>query len=119
MEKVAVIGGREFTNKKILFFALDEYNRRVGISLIISGGARGADTLAESYAKNKRIPYMIFPANWEKHGKSAGYIRNADIVFACDTVIAFPSKNSKGTYHTTELAFKEGKKVYILDKHLL
>jgi len=112
--RVAVIGGRDFKDKDYMFFVLDKYNEKHGISHIVSGGAKGADSLAESYAKNRYIPYTVYPANWRKHGKGAGFIRNSQIANDCDALLAFPTKNSVGTYDTVDKAKKAGKKVYVI-----
>jgi len=114
-DKVAVVGGRDFTDKTNMFFILDIYVEKHGISQIISGGAKGADTLAKSYAESRGIPFLEFPAEWDKYGKSAGYIRNEDIVRASDVVIAFPTKNSKGTWDTVAKADKHYKKSFVFE----
>lgn len=109
--KLGVVGSRTFNNydflKKCLSFHSDN------ISLIISGGCRGADLLAIDYAKEHRIKYIEFTANWDMEGRSAGYNRNKKIVEASDEIIAFWDGKSKGTKHTIDLAESVGKLVYI------
>lgn len=118
MDKVAVVGGRDFKDRPYLFFVLDKYHEKHGISHIVSGGAKGADSLAELYAKDRCIPYTVYPADWDTHGKQAGFIRNSQIANDCDVLIAFPTKESVGTWHTVELAEKSYyKKVFVLDKY--
>jgi len=112
---IAVVGGRDFNNKKRMFYALDSYRKAYGIKSIVSGGARGADTLAEVYAHEKNIPLTVYKAEWEKYGKKAGFLRNNTIVENCDVVIAFPTSKSKGTWHTIGLAKKMNKPVYIFE----
>ena len=114
MSKVAVVGGRDYKDKAYLYFVLDKYNEKYGISHIVSGGAKGADYFGELYAKDNCIPYTIYPANWDKHGRGAGFIRNSQIVNDCDVVIAFPTENSVGTYDTVEKAKKAGKATYVI-----
>lgn len=114
--RIAVVGGRTFNNKKYMFFYLDRYREKYGISWIVSGGAKGADTLAEEYARSRQIlGFSVFLAQWDDHGSSAGYIRNDYIVKAADLVFAFPTKESKGTWGTVELAKKAGKEVFIFE----
>jgi len=108
--KVAVIGSRTFENYTKLEGVLDQYD----ISEIISGGARGADSLGELYALNKSIPVKIFKADWSKYGKAAGFIRNKDIIDNCDMVIAFWDGKSKGTQHSINLANKQDKTVIVV-----
>lgn len=78
---------------------------------IVSGGARGADSLAERYANERGLATKIFLPDWESHGKGAGFIRNRDIVDYADYVIAFWDFKSKGTGHTVGLA-KVSQKLY-------
>lgn len=80
---------------------------------IISGGARGADTLAEQFAQEYSYVTKIFPANWDKYGKAAGPIRNKQIVDHCDILVAFWDGTSRGTKHSIDIAEKQGKPVII------
>lgn len=81
-------------------------------TMIISGGAKGADSLAKRYAIEHSIPIREHLPNWELHGKSAGYIRNKQIVDDCDFLVAFWNKKSKGTANSITLAEEAGKLVY-------
>lgn len=112
--KLAVIGSRTFNDYPRLKMSLDVYNTLYPITLIVSGGARGTDSLAERYAEEKGIPMQIFPAQWNKYGRSAGYKRNRDIIMACDKVYAFWDMKSTGTGNSIELAKKLGKPVSIV-----
>jgi len=68
---------------------------------IISGGAKGADHCAEKTAKHFKVPIDIHPADWDKFGKSAGYIRNKEMLaLGPDVVMAFWDGKSKGTQNT-------------------
>ena len=67
---------------------------------IVSGGASGVDKLAERFALSHKYKRLIYNANWSKYGKSAGPIRNKEIIENSNLVIAFPDKNSVGTYDT-------------------
>lgn len=105
--KVAVVGSRSFTDYELLKKTLDELYPN--ITLIVSGGAKGADSLSEQYADEEGIRKLIFKPDWEKHGKAAGFIRNRDIVAESDMVIAFHDGHSKGTANSIEHAKKMGK----------
>ena len=98
--KVGVVGTRTFNDYVLLKSKLDELNYNNIISVIISGGATGADSLAEKYANEKSIKTMIFYPEWKKFGKSAGPIRNKLIVNNSDVIIAFWDNKSIGTYNT-------------------
>lgn len=99
---VLVCGGRDYTNKQYLFSELDSRMRM--ISKIVSGGAKGADTLAELWARERGIPIAVYRADWKKHGKAAGPIRNMEMLKceAPDLVLAFPG--GKGTANMILLA---------------
>lgn len=106
--KLIVAGSREFGNYNLLSKHLDEINSKYGITEIVSGTASGADSLGELYAKEHNIPIKRFPANWNKYGRSAGYIRNKDMAHYADACICFWMNKSKGTGHMINLA-KENK----------
>lgn len=81
--------------------------------LIVSGGAKGADSLAERYAKEMHFPLIVFPAEWDKYGKSAGYKRNELMHqyishFKKRGCAAFWDGVSKGTASNFSLAKKYG-----------
>ena len=118
--QLAVVGSREYTDRNLVFFFLGEYLKIFGHNLtIVSGGCpRGPDRFAEEFAQLHQIPTRIFPANWNEHGRAAGFIRNSDIVTACDEVIAFWDHKSKGTLDTINKAKKQNKEVIIVDKEL-
>lgn len=105
--KIAVVGSRTF----------DDYERVKEILtpripfVLVSGGARGADTLADKFARENGLATMIYPARWEKYGKRAAYIRNKKIVEEADLVIAFWDGKSRGTEMTINLADQMGKQV--------
>ena len=107
--KVAVIGSRTFKDKERLFAVLSSNN----ITHIISGGAIGADTIAEQWAAANNIPVTIYKPDWEKFGKSAGFIRNYDIIKDAEMIIAFWDGESKGTEHSLKYANKIGKKIVV------
>lgn len=100
--KTAVIGSRTFDNYQQLKAVLDNLSEKP--TEIISGGAKGADALAERYAKENSLPLKVIPANWERHGKAAGPIRNLLIIEASEQIIAMWDGQSKGTEHTIKTA---------------
>jgi hypothetical protein len=103
--KTAIIGSRNVSN----FGAVKEVLGQYEITQVISGGAIGADSMAEQYAKENDIPTLIFKPDWKKYGKAAGPIRNKDIIINSDRVIAFWDGESKGTAHSIKYALKEHK----------
>lgn len=112
--RIAIIGSRGFNDYDKLEKTLNEYlDKEDKVSMIVSGGARGADSLGERWAKENGIETLIFLPDWNKHGKSAGYIRNKDIIENSDLVIAFWDGVSKGTKHSIDIARSSGKEVII------
>lgn len=107
----AVIGGRDFNDYLLLCTTLDKYP----IHVIVSGGAKGADSLGEKYAKERDIQTIIFYPDWDRFGKSAGYKRNKQIVESSEIVIAFWDGVSKGTKHSIDIARQLGKELIIIN----
>ena len=112
--KLAIVGSRTFTDfERLEEFVKDNIQLPL-ITEIVSGGAKGADTLAEEFAKKYDIPLKVFYPNWDKYGKSAGFRRNGKIIKNCDRVIALWDGKSKGTRNSIDLARKYNKKLHIL-----
>ena len=102
--KFAIVGSRTFNNYMLLEESiLQKYNLSL-INEIISGGATGADTLAETFAHKFNINLIVFKPQWDIYGKKAGCIRNKDIVTNADVVIAFWDGYSKGTKNSIDIA---------------
>jgi len=110
---VAVIGGRRFFDRAWLYHKLDELNSRTPITMVVSGGARGADSFAYAYAIERGITFVCHPplrAEVEEMGFArAAKRRNLRIVEHADFIAAFPDPQSVGTYHAVSLAKKLGK----------
>ncbi len=89
--RVLVTGGRSYSDKAYLWSILDGYGPPE-VSEIISGMAPGADTFAAEWAERFGFPLHKFPADWRKHGRAAGPIRNQRMIDEGkpDLVIAFP-----------------------------
>jgi hypothetical protein len=102
---------RRFVNDKLT----EIYNRRQRITEIIEGGATGADTCAFWWAKMHGIKSHTFRADWDKHGKRAGFLRNQEMLDTGkpDLVIAFPGGN--GTADMVARAKKAGVEVIEYD----
>ena len=109
--QVAVIGSRGFDDYELVSKTLSN----IDITLLISGGAKGSDSLGERYANENNIETLIFKPDWEKHGKAAGMIRNTDIVNNAELIIAFWDEISKGTKDSITKAKKLGKKILVVN----
>jgi len=105
--KLGIVGSRDFHDyEKVKNFIFSSINIK-DIDCIVSGGAKGFDSLAEKFADEYNIKKKIFPAEWEKHGRAAGFIRNRDIVDNSDILIAVQKNKSKGTQNSIDLAKKK------------
>ena len=96
---IAVTGGRDYQNRQVVYDTLDEYNDHLEISALITGMARGADTLAYEWARDRGVPTREFWPDWDKYKKRAGFRRNEQMINEGqpDFLIAFPGGN--GTAH--------------------
>ena len=110
--KIVVAGGRDFSNKDVMFQCLDKYIKN---DTIISGHAPGADSLGEEYAKIHHLPCEIYPAQWDIYGKSAGPIRNELMAKIADKVILFWDGKSRGTYNMYLMAKKYNRKILVFN----
>jgi len=108
---IAVIGSRTFDDYDLLVKVLDPY--LLSVTRIVSGGAKGADKLAEQYAKANNLDILVFVPDWQALGKRAGFLRNIKIIDNCDLVVAFWDGKSKGTRHSLDYALKTKKKVKV------
>jgi hypothetical protein len=110
--KLAIVGSRTFTDYELMEAAVMDFQQRYRepVDAIVSGGAKGADTLARRYALSYDLELREFPAQWDKYGKSAGFRRNKFIVDDADALLAFygPEGESNGTMHSVNLAKERG-----------
>lgn len=81
--------------------------------LVITGGARGADALGESWAREHKIPLQILKPDYETYGKTAPLLRNTDIVKECTHLLAFPHADGSGTQDAIRKALKLDKMVSV------
>lgn len=108
-ENVGVVGSRGFRDYPKMKEVLDKYD----IAMIISGGASGADHLAECYAKMNKIELRVILPDWSI-GKRAGPERNKKIVAESDVLVAFWDGTSPGTRSSIKLAEDKGIPVNIV-----
>lgn len=110
--RVIVAGSRGFEDGEGLNASLDRILSRIPDPVIVSGGAQGPDTLGERYAlahwPDRELPFMRYPAEWDRYRKLAGFIRNQHMAWAASHLVAFWDGRSPGTRSMIELAAHEG-----------
>ena len=101
--KVIVCGGRAYSNRQRVFDVLDVLHAKTPITLIIHGGATGADNLAYEWAMKRHVACAAFQADWANYGRAAGPIRNALMLEERPAmVVAFPG--GRGTLDMVQRA---------------
>lgn len=112
--RVLVTGSRDWADYTAVMAALSfelMVAEFVGDDMVvIHGGARGADHIADVWARTMAcLEVEEYPADWDRYGKAAGHIRNFEMVaLGADVCLAFPLGESKGTRGCMELADKAG-----------
>jgi ABC-type Fe3+-hydroxamate transport system substrate-binding protein len=109
--RVVVCGGRDFTDSDLVFRTLNELHDATPITDLAHGGAPGADTIAGQWMLRTGRQPVVFLADWGKHGRAAGPIRNAKMLAELnpDLVVAFPG--GRGTADMVAMAKAAGVKV--------
>lgn len=90
--RLLVCGGRDYGDQDAAFRLLDRIHALCPVTCVIQGDARGADRLAKDWAISRGVPHDDYPAQWRVHGKSAGPLRNRQMLAEGrpDKVVAFP-----------------------------
>jgi uncharacterized phage-like protein YoqJ len=108
MNKLAIIGSRGITDINLSHYITED------VEYIISGGAKGVDTIAEKWAGENGIKVIIFLPEYDKYGRGAPIKRNNQIIMEADKVLAFWDGKSKGTEYVIKTAKKMGKNVEVV-----
>lgn len=114
MINLAIVGSRGLNDYNKFVVEIQKIELPKGEIRIVSGGAKGIDTLAERYADEKNYKKLIIKPEWDRYGKGAGIIRNREIINNADMVITFWDGKSRGTNHTIKRAKKLDKKIVIV-----
>lgn len=105
--RILITGGRSFTDERLLFAQLDRLHDAHSFSLLIHGDARGADRLAGDWALQRGIEVLSCPADWRRHGRAAGMLRNKQMLkYEPELLVAFPG--GTGTKNMITLARDAG-----------
>lgn len=107
--KLIIAGSRDLTNVKYLDL-IDELIKQNNLDPkeVVSGAARGIDTLGEIWARENGIPVVRFPADWNLYGKSAGFIRNSQMAEYGTALLVIRFEHSKGSKSMLECATRAG-----------
>jgi len=110
--RILVTGGRDFSDREFLFATLDRLHAQKHIAVVIHGDARGTDRLAGDWAQSRGIPVLARPADWKRHGRAAGPVRNRQMLADNpNLVVAFPG--GAGTQNMIEIARRQGLQVMV------
>jgi predicted Rossmann-fold nucleotide-binding protein len=90
--RVLVCGGRNYADEPAFMSAMGKLHRDTPIAEVVTGGATGADTMAALWAGSIGAVLHVIKADWNRHGKAAGPIRNQEMLdrFPPHLVVAFP-----------------------------
>lgn len=94
--------------------AIAEHFEGVAVTEIVSGACRGADISGEQFADSARLPVRRFPADWTKHGKAAGKLRNREMADYADAALVFWDGMSSGAADMTTRMVARGKPVRVV-----
>lgn len=114
--RVLVCGGRDYDNRervrRTLDAALKAAQSAGKVAVIIHGNARGADLLADQYARERSLKVLSFPADWNLHGRRAGPIRNIKMLTESQPHVIIAFKGGNGTAHMVRIGKEAGVPVY-------
>lgn len=117
--RIIVAGSRNFQDYELLKETLVKYIGSDKNITIVSGCAKGADSLGEQFSMEYKLHCMKFPAAWNLYGKSAGYKRNVQMAKYANleygVLFAFWDGVSKGTEHMINIAKEYGLEIHIVN----
>lgn len=117
MMTLLVCGSREWRDRDVVDDALTDAVREWGVTLLVQGGARGVDQMAKEYAALVDLKYHTVPADWKKHGKAAGPIRNEKMLRQSnpDVCLAFSAiPITRGTLDMVTRCLRAGVPTYLV-----
>lgn len=104
--RVAIVGSRGYLDLDSVVSFVDSLPVD---TVVITGGARGVDSVAEAAARKRGLEVVVHLADWAQYGKAAGQIRNQKVADDCDRMVAFWDGTSPGTKGAISIASKAGK----------
>jgi hypothetical protein len=113
--RIAIIGSRGWPFPETVRAVVRRLAEKDSSIVIVSGGARGVDSVAERAAKAAGLEVVVYEADWDRHGRAAGMLRNTTIVEDADKVLVFWDGSSRGTADTVRKARVAGKPVTVFN----
>lgn len=110
--RLIIAGSRSFHDYDLMCLKLDSIVGDRTVNVVISGTAAGADTLGERWAEERGIRVKRMPADWNQHGKRAGYLRNVEMAHNATHLAVFWDGESKGTAMMLSIAREFGLPIY-------
>lgn len=112
--KIGVVGSRGFPHIELVGIRLFQCGFSFPDETIVTGGAKGVDEEAERFGQRYNLDVIVFEPDWDKHGKSAGPIRNQKIVDEVEQIFAFWDGESNGTKDVIKKAMDAGVPVDVI-----
>jgi hypothetical protein len=108
--RLIIAGGRDYKvtlgDKKRLTQVFITGEEKYKVSKVISGGAKGADTGGEQWAKDHGIDLEVYVPNWDMYGKAAGPMRNSEMADNADACVVFTGGRGTKDMYTKAVATK-------------
>lgn len=112
-KRILMAGSRDYFPIPLIRQHVKALKKQYENICIISGGAEGVDACAEQVAKNQEIAFKKYPADWKKHGKKAGPLRNQLMTQKADIALFYWRKQSKGTRNCITAAMRNGCDIHV------
>ena len=109
--RTIIAGSRNITDMALLNQVMLKIDWKP--TLILCGRAHGVDWLGEQWAKANSIALKYYPAQWDKYGKMAGYLRNIQMAENADALVALWDGKSKGTKHMIDIVTEKNLKIFV------
>ena len=113
--KLIIAGSRDFKDYEKLVNTLNTSGLINSIEEVVCGMAKGADLLGKRFAMEYNIPVKEFPADWDRYGKRAGFVRNEQMAQYGTTLLVFWDGVSRGTKHMINISRKNGLPTYVIN----
>jgi len=109
--KTIIAGSRGITDYQLVAAAVAESG--FDVTVVVSGGAKGVDSLGERWALEHGVPVERVLPDWRRYGRGAGLVRNAEMIDGADALVALWDGASRGTAHVIRMARKRGLSVHV------